>query len=584
MKRPDWKELKRLNLALNKEATDCYLRVLALVLNRYSSLGGDTRGLGYLRSRDFASLYSWADSLSSQGNTYDGARNLFFASQVTLLIKKYPWVPSEIGRDPEAMAVKTFFKSERKCELMNRKFRLLSTHFDAHYETRTKPLRQIIRSIIGRKPEMARVFQKSDFGSGASIGVHGRTTHLGAKYTQDKWTVTPCALPFAYAAVRHNAQLMERFYPTHGRFIIYDDDAARANFYEQITLVPNNKIVFVPKTAKTHRVIAIEPTLNTFLQKGTDLLLREKLMRIGINLKDQSINQEMARNGSILDDEESFVTIDLSSASDSISMGLCRHLLPPVWFDFLSQIRSPSYELSDSNKTYHKFCSMGNGFCFPLETLLFVSICIANNCGTPGRDFHVYGDDIIVRKKYAESVLKDLKYYGFTPNWDKTFINGPFRESCGADWYEGKDVRPYTLDNKLDSLESLFKFINLSRRNTDSLVLLGNAIDFVIDSIPPRFRFHRPFKGTPESGIDPVESLTYPLDTFVRNKRYQCWSWFELSVTTCYDRTEYPPWVCVAAALRNAGNNSGAPSGKLFSFRRMTKTRVRLVARSGNIT
>jgi hypothetical protein len=158
--------------------------------------------------------------------------------------------------------------------------------------------------------------------------------------------------------------------------------------------------------------------------------------------------------------------------------------------------------LRDKVYSYSKFCSMGNGFCFPLETLIFAACCHSVGAGIAGTDFSVYGDDIILRKAFAGDALKLLRVLGFSPNASKTFISGPFRESCGADWFGGVDVRPYILDYSLDTLENLFKWLNLTRRNEFTTRFFSGTEDIILSSIPEPFQFWRPFKGNPDSGID----------------------------------------------------------------------------------
>jgi len=90
-----------------------------------------------------------------------------------------------------------------------------------------------------------------------------------------------------------------------------------------------------------------------------------------------------------------------------------------------------------------KFSSMGNGFTFELETLIFSHVASVAGGLTPGVDCFVYGDDIIVPSEKADDVLSALRFCGFTPNRTKTFTSGPFRESCGGDFYGGVAVRPF---------------------------------------------------------------------------------------------------------------------------------------------
>lgn len=59
---------------------------------------------------------------------------------------------------------------------------------------------------------------------------------------------------------------------------------------EPIKLVRANRIVTVPKNAKTDRIIAIEPDMNIFIQKGIGAMIRARLRRTGIDLNDQTVN------------------------------------------------------------------------------------------------------------------------------------------------------------------------------------------------------------------------------------------------------------------------------------------------------
>jgi hypothetical protein len=316
--------------------------------------------------------------------------------------------------------------------------------------------------------------------------------------------------------------------------------------------------------------------INSFLQKGADTIMRFNLSRFGIDLSDQATNSLMAFKGSISDTPEDFVTIDLSSASDSISIELCRNILPPDWFDFLNQIRSKSFELDGKFYTYEKFCSMGNGFCFPLETLIFVSCCVSSGASIPTVDFNVYGDDIVIKKKYAAKLIELLDKLGFSTNNDKTFLEGPFRESCGRDWYSGVDVRPFVLDFKLDSVQSIFKFLNLSKRNPLSRGFFSEIEEFVISLIPDNFRFFRPLDGPPDTAIT-IDRDRFLASPFARWSRdLQCWGWTELLSSSLPDKG--------IKDLRHSDNSLmmaallGASSSKPFTVRRKTRTSIRNVA------
>jgi len=535
---------------------------------------------GFFRSGRFDLALDYADSLSEQ--SYPDATMHFVANQFAALIRKYPWDPTVVKTDPDSKAISTFFKSERKCSLINRKFRLYGSYRSPH-EYRLNEARNFIRYVLGEKPNLISIFNQCDFGSGASIGVHGSATHLAAKLYAKEWTVSTCASRYAIRALAHSHQLVDLLLPSRGIVSCYDVEAFQKAFTERRRYLDYNKITFVPKTARTSRAIAVEPLLNGYLQKGIDQVMRKKLTRIGIDLSDQSKNQRMAREGSLDDSDNGFVTIDLSSASDSISIELCRYLLPPEWFILLNDIRSKNFKHDGKIYSYHKFCSMGNGFCFPLETLLFVACCVACGSGKPGTDFSVYGDDIIVRKKHAGEVLDLLKVMGFTSNVGKTCISGPFRESCGADWFGGMDVRPYTLDHELNSVESMFKWLNLTLRNAMTSAFFSGSRELILSRVPLQFRFIRPFQGSADSGIDSVdyEFLSSPHCRFSKAK--QCWTWKELIHSPVADMRFRSGGYRRDSADMYALLRGSLPENYVvvYTFRRKTRTTVKVKSHGG---
>lgn len=224
-------------------------------------------------------------------------------------------------------------------------------------------------------------------------------------------------------------------------------------------VVPGNKIGTVPKNYKTHRVTATEPCMNMYVQKGIGGLIRQRLKRHGVNLDDQTRNQELARKGVDLN----LATIDLSMASDTVSYELVRRLMPSDWFEALEQCRSPIGVLPSGEQVlYRKFSSMGNGYTFELESLIFFGLCLAlaEVYGLEVTNIAVYGDDIIFPASHAPELCELLKYAGFKPNEDKTHLTGPFRESCGKHYYSGYDVTPFYIKRRPKSLRDKFLLHN----------------------------------------------------------------------------------------------------------------------------
>jgi hypothetical protein len=140
-------------------------------------------------------------------------------------------------------------------------------------------------------------------------------------------------------------------------------------------------------------------------------------------------------------------TIDLSNASDSISWRLLKLLLPADWYDYCKlvsasgfQCRGVEYENTEIALT------MGNAITFPMQTLIFLALAyeVYSRRGlkfSVNENVAVFGDDIIVLDEVYDDMCALLLDLGFEPNPEKSFGSGPFRESCGADWYNGVNVR-----------------------------------------------------------------------------------------------------------------------------------------------
>lgn len=241
-----------------------------------------------------------------------------------------------------------------------------------------------------------------------------------------------------------------------------------------VTICNYSKIVTVPKSNLIDRPIGIEPDLNIFVQKGFGSLIRRSLKSEGIDLDCQLTNQKLAIEGS---KTGRLATIDLSSASDTVSYGIVARLLPPEWLDALEQCRTPFALLNYSGSTrlveLEKFSAMGNGYTFELESLIFYALAFA--CSTivrPEGNFtcSVYGDDIIVESEVSNLLLKILSHAGFKPNEDKshTDVTDPYRESCGTHAYSGSEVRPFYIRRPVSDLKELFLLHNNLRRWMDS--------------------------------------------------------------------------------------------------------------------
>lgn len=212
---------------------------------------------------------------------------------------------------------------------------------------------------------------------------------------------------------------------------------SRGSLYSRavVSIVPGNRLALVEKDAETKRAITCEPTLNLLVQRQYGIAIRDALYSVGIDLRDQTLNQRLAEAAW----SDGLATLDLRNASNSLSISLCRQLLPWEWFIELMMCRSESTLMPDGSTIELEFMgSMGNGFTFELESLIFYALTYAIGSKTIG----VYGDDIICDASVSESLIQLLDYVGFSINLKKSFVKGAFYESCGKHYHRGGDVSP----------------------------------------------------------------------------------------------------------------------------------------------
>jgi len=239
----------------------------------------------------------------------------------------------------------------------------------------------------------------------------------------------------------------------------------------------------VPKNTEIDRVACKEPDLNLWCQKAYGNVIRNRLKRVGIDLNDQTNNQLLSKVGS---ETGGYATIDLSSASDSVTRALVARLLPRAWYDILDSLRSHITVIDGVEHRNWMFSSMGNGFTFELESLIFWALAksVAFLTNSRGR-LLVYGDDIIVPTEMSRTLVQVLGFCGFLANSKKTFSEGPFRESCGAHWYMGSDVKPFYVRARILTIPDLIRALNQMRKwiLTHDDICLENGLEPGLDNI-----------------------------------------------------------------------------------------------------
>lgn len=345
-------------------------------------------------------------------------------------LSKYQ-TPGSSDRRHNAACLK-FWDAERVCADSNsRLVDVYNKTGNSSYRSTLLRARALIGSVLGRF-DLNEFIELSGFGPGASTSLRRKSSSQ-----QNKWElsthITAEAIPY-YSAFRKWSSVP----------------------LPEITQVYGNRVTTVPKSFKTDRIIAIEPDWNMFFQKGIGRMIRRRLQRHDLLTPDaQVLNQNLARHGSLTG---SYATLDLSAASDSVSMALCEALLPEDWLRHLMALRSPVGELDGQFVNYEKISSMGNGYTFELETLLFYGLSRAVSEKEPV--VRVYGDDIIIHSRYASHLTDVLSFAGFSLNSSKSFWDGPFRESCGGHYFNGQDVTPFYLRRSPETVSDVIVLHN----------------------------------------------------------------------------------------------------------------------------
>ena len=239
---------------------------------------------------------------------------------------------------------------------------------------------------------------------------------------------------------------------------------------------------FVPKDITKSRTISMEPNIFMYFQQEVMRWMvnsmEKGLISRFVNLRDQSMSQDAAVHGSLYFSTD---TIDLSSASDSVSVELVRRIFPSDYLFYMMATRSSRVELYDGSSitSVSKFAPMGSAVCFPTQCIIFTAVClyaaiaVSSQEDTGVRVYSkgeirkfirtslwkrrssdspftrkleppvVYGDDIAVDSRTTGTVISTLSRLGFTVNRSKSFTGSQsFRESCGVFAFEGHDVTP----------------------------------------------------------------------------------------------------------------------------------------------
>jgi len=387
-------------------------------------------------------------------------------------LRKLEDLPTSFDR--KAVAEGNFLKCEAMCFSSNSRLeRLLFPNAykpsagDVFARSVFERARKIVLDCLGSSPPS--VDLDGRFGPGATFADRGGLTTV-----PDKMSSEPTFTPSAWTSLSSwRSTAWARACAVDGR---------------QPKLVDGNRFLTVPKDATKFRGIAVEPSINVFYQLSFGKLIRHRLRRLGIDLDvGQDIHRRLACEAST---EGHLATLDLSNASDTICRNLVEFLLPPAWFNVLNDLRSPKTFFKGHFVLLEKFSSMGNGFTFELETLIFHALVTACCELRHGKPFvSVFGDDIIFPVDCSQDVIAFLRLCGFEVNRSKTFTEGNFRESCGGDFFLGEPVRAHFLKKSPSEPADFIALANgLKRISLDRFPWLYRTWRKVLDRLPVEIR------------------------------------------------------------------------------------------------
>jgi hypothetical protein len=200
------------------------------------------------------------------------------------------------------------------------------------------------------------------------------------------------------------------------------------------------KVAAVPKSYKAARIIAME---DTWRQARARWIMNEmvKYLPPTIDITDQSRNQCYAALGSM---DGTLATIDMSSASDTITKTLFRELFPNSFVSRVVPLMGTHCQVGNKTQLMQMCSTSGHSLTFIIETIVHYAIARAAcnkllrfGCELDSVLVSAYGDDLIIPTEAFELVSEFFRRVGMIVNPDKSFYSGSYRESCGEEYFEG---------------------------------------------------------------------------------------------------------------------------------------------------
>lgn len=475
-----------------------------------------------IRERDVAKYITFCQSVSlPQLNKRMGKGPLTLTGirclRLLTCARKYIFPDSPY--DPEGKAVEKFLFYEEHCRTSNNNplfWELLSddesptlSNFDSLYTWRILQFaREFIGRVCGDEDPTEEIFLRSYHGPGASVGCRGQRAIPINKYYPP------------LTAIDSAQDLVLKWVEGDERWMTA---AKLSSKPMKLSVESCAALDTVPKSAEIKRFILLECTGNVALQLGVGSLLKSRLSRFGIDISTQKKNQQLAR----LYSKGGGVTVDLSGASDTVALSWLV-FFPPRWAELLYALRSPvgSSKRLNLTVTFEKLSSMGNGYTFAIETLIFSALLYGVVHVSDERwsevlpQISVYGDDIVLPERFFPLYATILKKMGFVLNTGKTFHTGRIRESCGEDFYDGFPIRCFSLSDKISNRCDCYTIHNSLLEFEETYdICVARSRDYVVEELPVGFRCWGPITEERNSHLFTRDKAL--LDIY-RSTEYQC--------------------------------------------------------------
>lgn len=443
------------------------------------------------------------------------------------LLKKCEFLKT--GIDVEQVARDNLAACEQHNRVTNRRFLAYASHPDYSGETASvlETARRKIAYVLGSF-DIDECLDACRWGPGSSTSVK-----FADATPEEKFRAGCAATPHALSLF---GDVFKVAYPLWSSTVRYWEIHA------------GNQVTFVNKNAKTKRSIAKEPDFNLWFQLAVGKMIRRRMTKVGIDLNTQANNQSAAWIGSIT---RQIATVDVKDASNTLAYGPVNYLVSDTtWFSVLDALRSHYGTLGDTTSRWEMFSSMGNGFTFELETLIFWALASAS-CEVAGFDpcVWVFGDDITCPDEVVPILERVMRFCGFQLNVDKSYWGEtPFRESCGVHYWDGEDCQPLYIKSDVTTAPEAYRLAN--RLRAASIRLRSERIRracvsshrSLVLGVPPELRYGVP-RSAGDAGfwVHPSDDavLTGLIEPHVDLTPYHEFGWEGFYVTGFSQRTRY---------------------------------------------